>query len=85
MSSDLMIFGIEVLDSEDIDVSEESIQYNGVTFLIDSLSKYDGLSVEVLEDWTFKIYSDNGEILESFYLIENDEFRAKLYGMYPLK
>ncbi|WP_225229433.1 hypothetical protein [Paenibacillus gallinarum] len=80
-----MIFGIEILNCEDIDVSDASIQYNGVTFLIDSLSKYDGMTIEVFHDWTFKIWDDKGNILETFFLIENDEFREKLYGMYPLK
>ncbi|MDY8021206.1 hypothetical protein [Paenibacillus polymyxa] len=84
MNSDLMLFGIEILTCEDIDIAEESIQYNGVAFLINSLSHYNGMTIEVMHDWTIRVWDNEGVILEKFYLIENDEFREKLYGKYPL-
>ncbi|KQY90959.1 hypothetical protein ASD24_24495 [Paenibacillus sp. Root52] len=82
--ADLMIFGIEVLNCEDYSVAEESIQYDNVTFLISSLSKYDGMAVEVLHDWTLRVWDIDNQVIDTFFLIENDEFREKLYGMYPL-
>ncbi|MFS0855192.1 hypothetical protein [Paenibacillus taichungensis] len=84
MGAILEIFGIDILECEYTDASEESLQYENVTFFICSLSKYDGMIVEVLHDWTFKIWDEKGNVIDSFYLIENDEFKEKLYYKYPL-
>ncbi|MWV44928.1 hypothetical protein GRF59_15000 [Paenibacillus sp. HJL G12] len=81
----MILFGIHVLESDWIDVTEESTQYNEVKFKFDSLTKYYGTSVEILHDWKMKIWDDQGSIIDEFYLIENDEFREELYTKFPLK
>ncbi|MDR6779400.1 MULTISPECIES: hypothetical protein [Paenibacillus] len=78
------LFGIQVLESDWIDITEESIQYNEVSFLFKSLIKYDGMTVEILNDWRLKVWDDEGKVIDEFYLIENDEFRKVLYQKYPL-
>ncbi|ADO59762.1 hypothetical protein [Paenibacillus polymyxa] len=85
MSAILEIFGIEILDCEYTDACEESLQYEDVTFYLKSLSKYDGMIIEVLHDWTFKIWDEKDNVIDSFYLIENNEFREALYKKFPLK
>lgn len=84
MSADLMLFGIEILNCEDIDITDESVQYNGVTFLFDSLSQYDGMTIEVAHDWKLKVWDYENNILAEFFIIDNYEFREKLYDIYPL-
>lgn len=81
----MYIFDIKVLESDWVDITEESIQYNEVSFSIESLKRYDGKSVEVLHDWKIRIWDDVGNVIEEFFLIENEEFKRMLYGKYPLK
>jgi hypothetical protein len=81
----LNLFDIDVLDCDFVDITDESVQYNEVAFLLLSLKKYDGKCVEVKHDWEFLIWNDAGEVVDKFLLIENDEFRQKLYERYPLK
>jgi hypothetical protein len=78
------LFGIQVLESDWIDITEESIQYNEANFLINSLAKYNGMTIEILNDWKLKVWDDKGQVTDEFYLIENDEFRKMLYQKYPL-
>lgn len=78
------IFGIQILKSNWIDITEEGTQYNEVEFLLKSLTKYNDMTVEIQNDWKMKIWNGDNEVIDEFYLIENDEFRAKLYEKYPL-
>lgn len=83
--ADVTLFAIEVLDCTDVDYSDESVMYNHVTFHLETLKLYDGKSVEITDDWKIKIWSEDGQhILVEFFLIENQEFRSKLYQAYPL-
>lgn len=84
MSAILEIFGIDILECEYTDASEESLQYEDVTFFIESLSIYNGKIIEVLHDWKIKVWDEQGNVIDIFYLIENGEFREKLYRKYPL-
>ncbi|PYY28309.1 hypothetical protein [Paenibacillus illinoisensis] len=84
MSAMLELFGIEILECEYTDASEESFQYDSVTFHLKSLSKYNGMTIEVLHDWMFKVWDAEGKVIDKFYLIENDEFRKMLYQKYPI-
>ncbi|MET1168405.1 hypothetical protein ABWV16_25515, partial [Bacillus velezensis] len=77
------LFGIDILDCEDVDLTEESIQYNNVTFYIESLKKYEGYTVEVKSDWTMIIWGEEGSIIDEFSLIDNVEFRHALYDKHP--
>ncbi|MCZ1267412.1 MULTISPECIES: hypothetical protein [Paenibacillus] len=77
------LFGIDILDCEDVDLTEESIQYNNVTFYIESLKQYEGCTIEVKSDWTMIIWGEEGTVIHQFSLIENDEFRQTLYDKYP--
>ncbi|WP_336761511.1 hypothetical protein [Paenibacillus sp. USHLN196] len=78
------LFGIKVLESNWIDINEESIQYNEVEFLLESLAKYNDMTIEIQNDWKLKVWNGDNEVIDEFYLIENDEFREKLYRKYPL-
>lgn len=78
------LFGIQVLESDWIDITEEGTQYNEVEFLLQSLTKYNDMTVEIQNDWKLKIWNGDNEVIDEFYLIENDEFRKKLYQKYPL-
>jgi hypothetical protein len=85
MKAALKLFEIDILDCDFIDIAEESVQYNEAVFFIDSLQKYNGKCIEVLHDWKFRIWDDKSNVESEFFLIENDEFRQKLYAKYPLK
>lgn len=78
------LFDIAVLNCEWFDVTEEGTQYNEVEFLIESLQHHNGKSVEIMHDWKLRIWDDEGNIIEEFFLIDNKEFRLKLYNKYPL-
>lgn len=83
--ADVTLFKLDILDFTDVDYSDESVMYNNVTFYLESLKMFDGNSVEIYEDWQIKIWSEDGQkVLEEFYLIENQEFKSKLYQAYPL-
>ncbi|MCW3793977.1 hypothetical protein OM416_20490 [Paenibacillus sp. LS1] len=83
--ADVTLFDLDILDCKDVDYSEESVMYNAVTFHLESLKMFDGNSVEISEDWQIKIWSEDGQqILKQFFLIENQEFKRKLYQAYPL-
>ncbi|GMX64501.1 hypothetical protein Elgi_37700 [Paenibacillus elgii] len=84
MGAALSLFELDVLDCESVDICEESVQYNEAVFFIKSLQKYNGKCIEVKHNWKFVIWSDEGQIIDEFFLIENDEFRQKLYERYPL-
>lgn len=80
----LKLFDIDVLDCESYDLMDESTQYNDVQFCIDSLKKYDGKCIEVKHDWKIVVWDDEGNVIDEFFLIENEEFRRKLYERHPL-
>lgn len=83
--ADVTLFKLDILDCTNVDYTDESVMYNDVTFHLDSLKMFNGHSVEISEDWEIKIWSVDGQqILKQFFLIENQEFRSKLYQAYPL-
>ncbi|WP_091019907.1 MULTISPECIES: hypothetical protein [Paenibacillus] len=78
------LFGIKVLKSNWIDINEEGTQYNEVEFLLKSLTKYNDMTIEIQNDWKFRVWNGDNEVIDEFYLIENNEFRNMLYRKYPL-
>jgi hypothetical protein len=76
---------IHIFEYDSVDGIDGHLQYNNVVFRLQSLDQYDGYCIEVYDDWKLVIWGDEGIIVKEFYIMENDEFRAKLYMMYPLK
>lgn len=60
------LFGIKVLESDWIDPTDESVQFNNVVFLFESLSKYNGMTVEILHDWEVKIRDEKSNVIDKF-------------------
>lgn len=80
----LEFFGVELLGYDSVDHNDEGIQYNEVSFMIISLKKYDGLYIEVKHNWDLVVWGERGEVIDEFSIIDNDEFRQKLYEKHPL-
>lgn len=72
------IFGINIVESGDGDLTDEGLQLFNVKFLLKSLEKYNGKAIEINFNWDITIYEDNGEIVDSFNIIENEEFKVLL-------
>lgn len=72
------LFGIDIVESDDGDVEEEGIGLFNVKFLINSLKKYDGKSILITLNWDITIYKNDGSILCTFNIIENEEFKSLL-------
>jgi hypothetical protein len=65
---------------------QDGAQYTDVEFLLESLVQYNDRVVFVTYGFVITIYDEDGIVEETkFSLIENDEFRAKLYEKHPLK
>lgn len=72
------LFGINIVEGNDGDISGEGIEIYNVEFLLDSLAKYNGKSVLINQNWDITVYGDNGYIIEEFNIIEVEEFKTLL-------
>lgn len=72
------LFGIDIVESDDGDVSEEGISLFDCNFLLNSLKKFNGKSIDINFNWDITIYEDDGTILCNFNIIENEEFKLLL-------
>lgn len=72
------LFGIDIVESNDGDVEDEGISLFNANFLLDSLKKYNGKAISINFNWDITIYEDNGSILCTFNIIENEEFKTLL-------
>lgn len=84
METALELFGIDILNCDSIDIQDDSIQYNDVRFCIESLKKYNGSYIQVFYNGKFNVWNEEGEVIDQFYLIENDEFKKMLFKKYPV-
>lgn len=78
------LLNIEIMDFTDMDIAEESVQYNDVRFKLKTLAKYDGMTIEVNTNWDITVW-DEDENLETFNIIENEEFQQLLLNKITLK
>lgn len=76
------LFGIDIVESEDGDISEEGIGLFNCNFLLNSLKKYNGKSIDINLNWDIIVYEDDGIILSKFNIIKNDEFKSLLKKHY---
>jgi hypothetical protein len=83
--STMSFCNVDVFDYDTVDGIDGHFQYNNAKFHLNSLKKFDGSCVEVYEDWLMTIWGDEGAIVEELFIMDNDEFRQKLYEKYPLK
>lgn len=81
----LSFCGVKVFDFDSADVVNVHWQYNNVIFHLEELKYYNGEIVEVYEDWKLVIWGDSGVKLRELYIMENDDFKSKLFERYPLK
>lgn len=72
------LFGINIVESDDGDISEEGIELFNSNFLLNSLKKYNGKAIVINQNWDITVYEDNGKILCVFNIIENEEFKTLL-------
>ena len=71
------LMNIEILKFTDMDISEESFQYNNVQFKLDTLSQYNGLSIEINSNWDITVW-DVDKTTAQFNIIEVEEFQLLL-------
>lgn len=75
------LFDIEIVKSDDGDMSEEGVELFNVKFLLNSLKQYNGKSILITQNWDISIYDNNGEVT-TFNIIENEEFKTLLKSKY---
>lgn len=75
---------VAVFDYDSVDGVDGHFQYNNAKFHLFELRQYEGCCVEVYEDWKVVIWGDEGETLKEFYIMENEEFKRKLFEKYPV-
>ena len=78
------LFGINVVGSNDGDMSEEGIELFNATFSLGSLKKYNGKAILINFNWDITIYEDDGNIIDKFNIIENEEFRTLLKNKFNM-
>lgn len=76
------LFGINIVESDDGDISEEGIELFNSNFLLNSLKKYNGKAIVINQNWDITVYEDNGKILCVFNIIENEEFKTLLKNQF---
>lgn len=79
------LFGINIVESEYGDISDEGIELFNSKFLLNSLKKYDGKAILINLNWDIAVYEDNGDILCKFNIIENEEFKTLLKNIMNVK
>lgn len=72
------LFGIDIVKSDDGDISEEGIELFNSKFLLKSLQKYNGKAILINLNWDITVYEDDGNILYEFNIIDNEEFKSLL-------
>lgn len=75
------LFGIDIFSYEEAFVTEDNILYNYVEFKFNSLKKYNGMSIELYINWDIKIWTENGEEVVKFNIIEVPEFKDILINI----
>lgn len=75
------LFDIEIVKSNDGDMSEEGVELFNVEFSLNSLKQYNGKSILITQNWDISIYDDNGDVV-TFNIIENEEFKTLLKSKY---
>lgn len=72
------LFEIDIVKSDDGDISEEGVELFNSKFLLTSLQKYNGKAILINLNWDITVYEDDGNVLCEFNIIENEEFKALL-------
>lgn len=72
------LFGIDIVKSDDGDITEEGVELFNANFVLNTLKKYDGKAILINLNWDIIVYEDNGDILCEFNIIDNEEFKSLL-------